>query len=209
MTILSIEQIAKNHSEPIDSPAVLFFFKEQFLDGKYKAVGLKQDYYITAEAYKELQLVSPVFDEWFPESEEKTLANKAKRKEILATKITFEEAYQICLKEYKESLVEKHFVKPIVLFNKALFIQATFRAIKNEKRNDFGLYHGFTDSHYQPFWDIFNFNDFCQNLEDINQKLKTLGFFAVKDGFDQNSIDDLKEIKPLLSQEWIDAYNNQ
>ena len=211
MTILSIEQIAKNLSVETTAPVAQWAFKSQFVDAKYVSIDLKQEFFVTIEVANELRSIT-LNEEYDllglePESEEEVNAKKARRKELRATKISFEQAYQICLKEYKESLETKFFVKPVILFGKALFIEAEFRPVKNEKRDSFGLYHGHTYSHYQPFWEVFNADDLYTNLDEINEKMKDLGFFAVKSGFDYNSIEDLKEIKSLLPQDWINTYN--
>jgi len=87
---LSKEQIATNLNADINSPAVDKVFKMQFLQGKF--VFVKDDVFITFSAQKELSSlqVENTFG-MFEDSEIE--ANKKRFKEILASAISLDEAY--------------------------------------------------------------------------------------------------------------------
>lgn len=101
--------------------------------------------------------------------------------------------------------MEKYFVKPLLAYNKAYFVEATFRQVKNPKHENFGEWHGSTDMQYNPFFEAFSDREYF-SIEEAQETLTELGFFEVKENFDSHSIADIEEIKERLSPEFYENY---
>jgi len=97
------------------------------------------------------------------------------------------------------------FILPLVFQgapNPSVIINVELREVTNSKNSNFGKVSIYTDSHYEPL----NFSTYM-SVEEATKIVEAVGCIAVKQDFDQYSIIDLKEIKHLLSAEWIEWFN--
>jgi len=104
-------------------------------------------------------------------------------------------------------LENKRFILPISFEgapNPSVLIEVELRFVKNINRENYGKVSIFTDSHYQPL-NIEGYMTFEEGVKLVESK----GCIAVKSNFDQYNIQDLKEIKHLLSEKWIEGFNNR
>jgi hypothetical protein len=67
------------------------------------------------------------------------------------------------------------------------------------------------DSHYNPIINDIDAISLAQNItiEQAEAILKKHNCIPVKSNFNQHSLDDLKEIKHLLFEEWINGHNER
>lgn len=99
----------------------------------------------------------------------------------------------------------KNFVIPFLFKNaprEAVMLQGELREVKNTKSDDFGKFRIYTDSHYEPL----NFQE-CLSFEDAKQAVEKAGGIWTKQDFNTLSIDDLREIKSQLSDDWVNSFN--
>lgn len=87
--------------------------------------------------------------------------------------------------------------------NPSVMMYVELRPIRNSNHKDYGKYSIYTESHYVPL----NIADPIP-LEDAVSIVEAAGCIEVKDTFDRYSIKDLREIKHLLSSDWIEGFNS-
>ncbi len=84
----------------------------------------------------------------------------------------------------------------------SVMIQGEIRFVKRDGHKDFGKVNVYTDSQYEPL----NFQN-AISVEDAKKAVEENGGIWTKENFDTLSIDDLREIKSQLSEEWITSFN--
>ena len=84
----------------------------------------------------------------------------------------------------------------------SVMLQGELRFVKNNKSEDFGKVRVYTDSHFEPL----NFQD-CISIDEAKNAVEQNGGIWTKENFDVLNIDDLREIKSQLSEEWIASFN--
>lgn len=82
---------------------------------------------------------------------------------------------------------------------------AELRPVRNKKDKYYGHYSLYNSSYFAPL------DDFARNKyftkEEGEKLLSRYDFIAVKPDFDENSMDDLREIKSQIPEEWIKWHN--
>jgi hypothetical protein len=84
----------------------------------------------------------------------------------------------------------------------SVMLQGELRIVKNKKSEGFGKVRVYTDSHFEPL----NFED-CISLEDAKKAVQQNGGIWVKENFDILNVEDLREIKSQLSEDWVKSFN--
>lgn len=110
------------------------------------------------------------------------------------------------LEKQIDTIKNLRFVIPI--FSKgapreSVMIEGELRFIRNEKRENYGKITIYTDSMYQPLYDLG-----ALTFEEAKEHVLKNGGIFVKEDFDCLSISDLREIKGSLSEEWIKGFND-
>lgn len=85
----------------------------------------------------------------------------------------------------------------------SVMIKGELRFVKNPDHIAYGSVVIYTDSHFEPL----NIQGYSSESA-AKRLIEENGGLWVKQDFDDVSIEDLKEIKSQLSEEWIKGFNN-